>query len=163
MRRTGSQTQSALRRALKDRSGATAVEFAIVVPIFLLLVMAIFYVAFTYYVATRVERAAFVAQERIRYADSRPANIGQVRSLICDQLNQLIACGRIIIHVAPLSQVPVGAGSPTSNSYNVIANEAAILRIVSPPSPLVRTMTSFLRIDPARLEVRANVFFHVRS
>jgi Flp pilus assembly protein TadG len=83
-----------LSRFKRAKSGATAVEFAMVAMPFFLLLYAIFDVALIFFASTTLENGVVAAARQIRTGEAQAANMtaAQFRTLVCEQISMLLAC-----------------------------------------------------------------------
>lgn len=88
-------------RFRKDRSGATAVEFAMVAAPFFFLLFAMIEVAAVFFVGTVLENAVLEAARQIRTGQAQNAgmSLGGFRTEVCDRIAVLGDCGRVEIDV----------------------------------------------------------------
>lgn len=92
---------SGLRRFRDHESGAVAIEFVLVAPIFLFLVFALFETAILYTIATVMEGEVAQAARTIRTgqlqqeADPRTA----FTEILCDNLDNVLNCDNVIVDV----------------------------------------------------------------
>jgi Flp pilus assembly protein TadG len=77
--------------------GATAVEFALVAPIFLLIIFAIFEVSLMFFASVNLDGAAIEAARRIRTGQSQHSAdpLVDFKSSLCSQLDTMINCNAL--------------------------------------------------------------------
>src|SRR5262249_52494322 len=99
---------------IKDRSGATAVEFALIGTPFFLLLFAITEITISYFGNVQLENAMETVSRQIRTGEVQTANLtqAQFRNLLCAQAAPLIACDANLL-------VDVRTFSSFSNVQNV--------------------------------------------
>lgn len=90
-----------LRRFLRDRRGVTAVEAAMIMPVFLLIIFGIFEVAMLYFVAAALEGQVSEASRQIRTGNVQGEDdpLAAFRALLCGPLSIAIDCDEIIVDV----------------------------------------------------------------
>lgn len=90
-----------LRRVRDDCEGATAVEFAFVFPLFLLLMMAIFQISMVFVASQNLENATAELGRFVRTGQAQSASVDQLafRKLICDRLIFFLKCDSGNFHV----------------------------------------------------------------
>ncbi len=88
------RTMLLLSRLKKSRSGASALEFALVAPPFFLLLFATFDIALMFFAATTLENGIIAAARLIRTGQVQAMNMTQqqFRTLICRDISMLLAC-----------------------------------------------------------------------
>jgi Flp pilus assembly protein TadG len=93
------------RRLRRNQSGATAIEFGMVIGPFLGLVFAIIEVAMAYFGQFSLELANQEAARFIRTGTAQKANMtaGQYKRLVCDRLPVFMSCNDLIIDVRSFS------------------------------------------------------------
>lgn len=93
-------------RALRrDCSGVTAVEFALVAPMFLYLLMGIIEVSMLFFTTTMVDRAMYDASRLIRtgQAQSTGDALGEFQTSVCASLVSLYSCSDLNLDVRNFS------------------------------------------------------------
>lgn len=96
------RTWRLLRRLRADRSGATAVEFGLVMVPFLLLIMGIITVGMQYLTMHFVEYGTDSAARKLRTGEAQKAGmtIGGFRQLFCDTADVMVSCDKhLVIHI----------------------------------------------------------------
>ena len=90
-----------LRRFRRDRSGATALEFAIVAPVFLVLLFAILETALMFFANQVLETVTQEAARMILTGQAQNANYTQqnFKTYVCNQIPALFNCNDISIDV----------------------------------------------------------------
>lgn len=80
---------------LRDRSGATAIEFAMVAPIFFLIMLGLLEIGITYGAQAQLQYAANEAARQVRTGQVQGNALTQqeFRTLICDNISPLLSCG----------------------------------------------------------------------
>ena len=90
---------SGLRRFRDHESGAVAIEFVLVAPIFLFLVFAIFETAILYTIATVMEGEVALASRSIRTGqlqqDADPESA--FTEILCSNLDNVLSCDDVIV------------------------------------------------------------------
>lgn len=86
-------------RFAKDRSGAAALEFAMVVPIFLALVFSTFETGWIMVRATALDRALDIAVRKVRIAaDDAPTSQSEMKAAICSEMTLVVpVCEKAMI------------------------------------------------------------------
>ncbi|MEQ9639739.1 MAG: pilus assembly protein [Alphaproteobacteria bacterium] len=94
-----------LRRFLRDRRGVTAIEVAMIMPVFLLIMFGIFEIAMLYFVAAALEGQVAEASRQIRTGNvqGEADPLSAFRSLLCGPLEIAIDCDEIIVDVRKYS------------------------------------------------------------
>lgn len=89
------------RRIRRREDGVTAVEFALVAPVFLFLVFAILETSLMYVVATVMQGEVALTTRIIRTGQLQQEDdsIAAFRDLLCENLDNVLNCDNIIIDV----------------------------------------------------------------
>jgi Flp pilus assembly protein TadG len=90
-----------LRRFRRNRSGATALEFAIVAPVFLVLLFAILETALMFFASQVLETVTQEAARMILTGQAQNANYTQqnFKTYVCNQIPALFNCNNIAVDV----------------------------------------------------------------
>jgi Flp pilus assembly protein TadG len=101
-----------LRRFRDNRTGASAVEFAIVAPLFLALLFAIIETALMFFAGQVLETMTQDAARMILTGQAQTANYQQTdfKTYVCNQIPALFSCANLIVNVQSFP-------SPASASY----------------------------------------------
>jgi Flp pilus assembly protein TadG len=88
-------------RFARDRRGVTAVEVALILPLFLFIIFGIFEVAMLYFVAAALEGQIAEASRQIRTGNIQQEDdpLTAFRQLLCGPLAIAIDCDKIIVDV----------------------------------------------------------------
>ena len=83
-----------LRAFWSDRRGATAVEFAMIAPPFMLLLMGLVEVTISYFASVTLENGLQTVARQIRTGEVQAQNLtaAQFKSKLCDQVSPLVPC-----------------------------------------------------------------------
>ncbi|MCW5724728.1 MAG: pilus assembly protein [Maricaulaceae bacterium] len=90
-----------LRRFRKDRSGASAVEFAMIAGPFLLLLLGLIEVALVFFAGNVLENATMEAARQVRTGQMQSAGAGaaEFRQRVCDRFEIIGDCGELRVDV----------------------------------------------------------------
>src|SRR5580692_3837368 len=101
-----------LRRFRDNHTGASAVEFAIVAPLFLALLFAIIETALMFFAGQVLETMTQDAARMILTGQAQTANYQQTdfKTYVCNQIPALFSCANLIVNVQSFP-------SPASASY----------------------------------------------
>lgn len=103
MRRPLNSSTSRARRFASDRSGAAAIEFAIVAPVFLMLMFAIFEVGWFYFVNSMVDSAATNAARILRTGQAQKVEMSSgefFNEIVCPRVEIFGDCSsRLTVEV----------------------------------------------------------------
>jgi Flp pilus assembly protein TadG len=101
------------------RQGATAVEFALIAPAFIGLLIAIFETTQFLYVQANLQAAATEAARLFMTGQAQNSNMtpAQVQAAICPSVQALINCSNLIINVESSSSA-TGLSTSTPQMYN---------------------------------------------
>lgn len=161
---TGNKTCAAGMTAagFRNEDGVTAVEFAILLPPFLMLMLAIMDLGLVYFANSRIERGVFTAQQTIAQAATRPDNINAVRGLICQEA--WIDCNKkgFVVEVVPLTASSPQSPRPPADAYDIAPGQPHIIRVLYPWNNLLPTsLLQFVGLERlARRDIQVGVFFH---
>jgi Flp pilus assembly protein TadG len=88
-------------RYRRDRSGVTAIEFALVAPVLITVIFGTLESAMMFYVATSMEGEVQIAARQIRTGTVQGSEdpIATFRSLLCNNLETLTNCNSVVIDV----------------------------------------------------------------
>ena len=81
----------------RSESGATAVEFALIAPVLVLIFMAIIELSIMFFVSVNIDGAAIEAARRIRTGQTQSSGDPETdfTSTLCANLNSMISCGNV--------------------------------------------------------------------
>ena len=104
--RSSGRRQSAFYTFTSDRNGVAAVEFALLLLPFLILVFAIMETALVFVAETSLEQGVEDVARRIRTGQIRSASMDadQFRSEFCKHVNYILDCSKLKIDVRPYGQ-----------------------------------------------------------
>jgi Flp pilus assembly protein TadG len=107
---------SAFKRA---QQGATAVEFALIAPAFIALLIAIFETAIYLYVQTNLQVAATQASRLFMTGQAQSGSMtkSQIETAICPTVQALVNCANLVINVQSSSSAS-GLSTSTPQMYN---------------------------------------------
>jgi len=90
-----------VRRFIRNRSGATAIEFSMVFMPFLLLMLGIIGIGLFFLAETVLDQAVVSSIRQIRTGQSNASNltIGQLKQNICGKTGGLVDCNKLSINV----------------------------------------------------------------
>jgi len=105
MRAWTSRAKHALRRLLASKRGLTAIETALVMPVFILLSFGIIETAMLYFIATSLEAQTAAAGRQIRTGSVQAAAdpLQAFKDVLCGGLGGLIECNKVILDVRSYS------------------------------------------------------------
>ncbi len=90
------------RRLADDEFGSPAVEFALVYPLFIAIVLATLQAASLFLVKAFFESAAEQAARVVLTNQTSTLTTAQFRTEVCSQLTALFSCGQVIVELEPL-------------------------------------------------------------
>jgi Flp pilus assembly protein TadG len=114
----GKAKHTAIRRFVREGEGATAVEFALVAPVFIALLFAILQTALVFFVQQVLQTATLQAARQIMTNQAQAANMtqGQFQAAVCANTGGLFNCGGIYAAVQTFTSFPsVTMFNPISN------------------------------------------------
>lgn len=117
-----------LRSYGRDRSGAAAVEFALVAPIFFAIVFSTFEAGWMVIQSTMLDRAVDLAVREIRVgAVSAPKDQSQIKAAVCSQAYLLVNCSSGIV----VEMTDVSSGALPSNGTPCIDRGSNVAPVVA--------------------------------
>jgi Flp pilus assembly protein TadG len=99
-----------LRRLANDRRAVTALEFGIVGPPFLLLLVFMTEEAYDFYAQEALNYAVSSAARCVQVGATQGSSAATFQSLICATMGSLLPCGNVTVNVQPISSL-CGAGT----------------------------------------------------
>lgn len=123
-----------LRRFRDNRTGASAVEFAIVAPLFLALLFAIIETALMFFASQVLETITQDAARMILTGQAQAANYQQAdfKTYVCSQIPAIFSCANIVVNV---QSSPSVSAISYSNTYDTSCNLVASQVQYSPGGP----------------------------
>jgi Flp pilus assembly protein TadG len=118
-----------LRRVQRETKGATAVEFAMIAPVFFLLIWAIFEVGLVFFARQTLTHGLQVTSRQIRTGQAHSAQLSQsaFRQMVCNEVAFLLSCDadKLYIDVQSYTNFPAnGMEPPTDDEGNFDAVNA---------------------------------------
>ena len=109
-----------LRRFRDNRTGASAVEFAIVAPLFLALLFAIIETALMFFAGQVLETMTQDAARMILTGQAQTANYQQAnfKAYVCNQIPALFSCANMVVNVQSSSSVSSVSFTPFDANCN---------------------------------------------
>lgn len=94
-----------LAEPLRDRRGAAAIEFALVAPLFLLLLVSILEISVMFFTSSVIEGATKEAARQIRTGQIQGSAdpLATFRNELCGALYNVIDCSKVLFHVQTFS------------------------------------------------------------
>ena len=99
------------RKLAGDESGSPAVEFALVFPVFIAIVLATLQAASIFLVKAFFESAAEAAARVVLTNQTETLTVAQFQTEVCNQLTALFNCAQVTVELEPL---PVGTTNLSS-------------------------------------------------
>ena len=83
-----------LRRGLRDTRGTAAIEFAMIAPVFFLLMFASFETGMTYFANMTLENGVMEAARLVRTGQAQQSGMSasEFRTYLCDRVDMLLSC-----------------------------------------------------------------------
>lgn len=155
----------AARNLVRRDEGATAIEFAILLPPFLVLMLAILDLGLVYFANSRIERGVFAAQNAVAYAANRPESAKDVKALVCTQA--WIDCNKkgFVVEVVPLTANSPSAKRPQADAYEIQPGQPHILRVAYPWSNILPTpLLKYVGLGKLAVrDIQVGIFFHANG
>lgn len=149
----------------RNSKAATAVEYALLAPLFIALLFAVIQFGILYYTNSRLERSVFVAQKMLAVKAGRPESAAAVKGLICK--NASLDCGQngFFAEVVPLTATTPSPQPLAADGYSLTPKKTHILRAVYPwENPIPAAVLKLLGLEKlSRLDLQAAVFFYIEE
>jgi Flp pilus assembly protein TadG len=116
------------RRLARDETGSPAVEFALVFPIFIGIVLATLQAASIFLVKAFFESAAEEAARVVLTNQTETLTAAQFQTEVCNQLTALFNCAQVTVELEPLPAGTTNLSSllPTFNSSGTVVGTPTI-------------------------------------
>jgi len=113
----------AVRAFARRRDGGTALEFAMIAPIFVVLIFATAQVAIIYLAEAYLETAAEDAARTVLTNQATSMTASQFQTAVCNDMPALFTCGNVMVNLTPAaSETSINTSTPTFNSNGTLAN-----------------------------------------
>lgn len=128
IRRTARWARRFWARARRDRSGATAVEFAVIAPVFISIMLATIQVAIVWFAKTELQSATETAARLVFTGQTSTSSYNSEAKFLtslCANLPVIIQCGGVMVNLAPqasISSVSTAAPTLTYNTSGAVTN-----------------------------------------
>jgi Flp pilus assembly protein TadG len=108
------------RRALRDRTGATAIEFALVAPVFISLALATIQSAVIWFAKTELQLATETASRLVFTGQTANAyaSLSNFKTALCPNLPAVIQCNDVMINLTPQASISAVSTAPPTLTYN---------------------------------------------
>jgi Flp pilus assembly protein TadG len=141
----GAKYKTAIKKSfLKCTTGVTAVEFAIIAPIFLVFVYAILNFGIYYYYTSIVENSLFHLSRAIMNEDvtKRPTDLLSARAIFNSNMGSFnianIGDREVVLSINTLTLTGPSLTAKPKSEYNVTTGRPLILRVVYPRPELIK-------------------------
>lgn len=146
----------------RDDSGVTAVEFALLMPLFLLLVLAIIEFGTLYFNYSRIERGVFLAQKDLSEGRKFTSAI-DLKTRVCEEAQVRCNIDGFILSLAPLTAKP--SPQPQVDAFKLTPGQPHLLQVVYPWSGVfpegALSYIGLSNLEKSNMQV--GVFFHVKK
>lgn len=125
---------------VRDRSGATMVEFAIISPLLFAVIYLILNFGYFLYCSSMVDDATYFLSRDFIAQASGTTSLSWARTQFAADLNAASFPSvdpSFVLSVQPLSQVDPTQARPTSDAFNVTSKTPTVVRIVYPRHALL--------------------------
>jgi Flp pilus assembly protein TadG len=126
--------RSLLTGAWRDRSGATAVEFALVAAPFLMFVLGVLGIGLYFFTSNSLDRGVELAARQIRtgQAQKNSVTVGQFKNLVCSSAGSYIDCSKLSVIVqSATSWSGITPQSCVDTSNNMVGSTGATGDLIS--------------------------------
>jgi Flp pilus assembly protein TadG len=107
----------------RRQDGSPAAEFALVAPIFIVLIFATAQVAIIYIAEAFLETAAEEGARTVLTNNASSMTATQFKTAVCNNLPVLFTCGNVMINLSQAaSETSINTAAPTFNSDGTLAN-----------------------------------------
>ena len=145
----------------RDDQGVTAVEFALLLPLFLLLLLAIINFGMIYFNYSRIERGVFMAQKNLTEGTAF-ASVAELKAVVCREAGISCDAEGFVVEVTPLTATPM---AQASDALVIKPGEPHLLRAVYPWSGVfpagALSYIGLSNLESSSLQV--GVFFYVKK
>lgn len=148
----------------QDERGVTAVEVAITLPVFLLLLFAIIDFGLLYFNYSRVERGVFLAQKTLAEGKTF-GGAAEMKKAVCEEAGIDCREGGFALEVKPLSATPGAASATVKDGYEVKPGQVHVIRASYPwASLLPGSVMGYIGLDNLEnRDIQVGVFFYVKK
>ncbi len=154
------------RRFSRASSGVTAIEFAMLLPVFLFMMLGMVDFGIVYFAESQAEIGVLAAKEAMVEVATRPKTIADIKNVICAQVPQTIKCSTVGFHVdvSQLTATSPPNSDPTADGYHLVADDVNMIRVIYP-------WTNVLPLEPLRyiglniptVALRVKIFFYAKK
>ena len=117
------RVRALLKRSLGDRAGSTAVEFAIVAPVFLSLALATIQSTVIWFAKTELQSATETAARLVFTGQTgQTGSASAFQSALCANLPALIQCNGVMINLTPQASLSALSTSAPTLTYGPAGN-----------------------------------------
>lgn len=153
-----------VRRLQRDIRGVTAVEFSLLLPLFLLVLLAVLNFGIFYFYYSRIERGVFLAQkslsEGVQFKSAE-----EVKTLVCEEAG--IGCDgkTLLLEVMPLTSTPPADQISQKDKFEIKPGQTHVLRTVYPWSGLLPLgPMKYIGLEKlVNTNIQVGVFFYVKN
>ncbi len=117
-----------------------ALEFAMLAPVFLIVLFLIVQFGFKYYLVSIVHAATFDLSQAIVDAGTRPADLGTAKQIFSAKLlanSGMVAASRYTLYVGQVSATAPTATPPTADYFSINPQSPTLVRVIYPAMQLV--------------------------
>ena len=146
----------------RNREGATALEFAMLAPIFIVFLLTSIDYGVYYFANSQFETAVFKAQSALATSTARPTSAAAVKTIICGYAT-MISCSTpgFFVEVGPLNATQPAASLPAADSFNLSVGSPSMIRAVYPWGNLLPVAVfQNLGVPMSINSIEAGVFFY---
>jgi len=121
-------------RFLRDRAGATAVEFAFVAPMFFAVLLATLQIAVIFFAQSYLATVADATARSVLTNQTATLTPAQFQTLMCSNVTAMLNCNNIIVslQLAPTTTAGISAAMPTFNANGTLKTTPTVASI--PPN-----------------------------
>lgn len=153
-----------LNRFGKDRRGTTAIEFAILAPVFLILMLAIVDFGLLYQSNSHIERSVFLAQKKLSEG-WKPEEYSAVKDMICKEAGISCEADGFKVEVVPLTSTSPQPSATIADKLVLAPGQAHVIRVNYPWSGVFpKNLFSTVGLEELLTRsINVGVFFHVKG
>jgi Flp pilus assembly protein TadG len=104
------------------QDGGPAAEFAMVAPIFIVVIFATVQCAIIYIANSYLETGAEEAARQVLTNNATSLTTTQFKQAVCNDLPALFNCGALMVGIAPATSTTITTSAPTFNSSGALSN-----------------------------------------
>ena len=133
------QAASAGQRFRHDDRGVTAIEFAMLMPLFCMIMFLIFQFGYRYYYISILHEQTFALGQTIIDKSSRPANLAAAKTILTNNLSSAygLTASSYTLYVGQVTATSPTVSTPAADYYSPQSSVPVLIRVVYPSKQLL--------------------------